>query len=508
MQSMLQEAWQQILDVLAPFVPNLLGALGVLLVGWIAALIIAAFVRGALRRTSLDNRISALLADDKRGAVEIDRLAGRIAFYLAMVFVLVVFFDVLELTVITDPLNALLSEVAEYVPRVLGAGVILLVAWILASVIRRLLSVSLEAIDLDRRLGGEAGMEGDGELPLSGTFAEGVYWLILLLFLPAALGALGVQGLLGPVQRLVDQILGFLPNLFGALLIFAIGWFVARLVQRVATNLGAAAGLDGFAERIGLASTLGDRKLSSLTGLLLYVLILIPVLIQALQTLQLEAITVPASSMLSSILAAIPLVLGAALLLMLAYFVARLVTELVTSLLRGAGFDSLLALLGLSRAPSEGKRAPSALVGTVILVTIMLFAAIEAAGMLGFDTLAALISGFVVFAGQVIVGLVVFAIGLYLARLAHQSIRASDTAQAGILAGAAYAAILVLSGAMALRQMGLADDIINLAFGLLLGSMAVAAALAFGLGARDLAARHVDKWVTHLEAGPPAEPEP
>ena len=502
---MLQELWQQTVQVVSSYVPNLLAALGVLLVGWVAALIIAAVVRGALRRTSLGDRISKVLADDAGGSVDIDRVAGRVAFYLAMLVTLVVFFDVLNLTVITEPLNALLSEVASYVPRVLGAGGLLLIAWILAAFIRKVLLVSLKAAEVDRRLGGETGMAGDGDLAVSGTFAEAVYWLILLLFLPAVLGALGVEGLLGPVERLVDQVLGFVPNLSAALLIFVIGWFVARLVQRVISNLGAAAGLDTFADRVGLGATLGDRKLSSLTGLLLYVLILIPVLISSLQALRLDAITVPASSMLSRILDAIPFVLGAMLLLALAYFVARLVAELVVSLLRGAGFDNVLDHLGISHAPPQGGASPSALAGTIILVTIMLFAAIEAASMLGFVNLAALISGFVVFAGQVIVGLIVFAIGLYLARLAARSIRASGAPQSGILGSAAYAAILVLAGAMALRQMGLAEDIINLAFGLLLGSVAVAAALAFGLGARDIAGQHVEKWIGSLESLPPSD---
>jgi hypothetical protein len=64
-----------------------------------------------------------------------------------------------------------------------------------------------------------------------------------------------------------------------------------------------------------------------------------------------------------------------------------------------------------------------------------------------------------------------------------------------------FAAALILAigwfGAR-LRQMGLAEDIINLAFGLLLGSIAVATALAFGLGSREIAARHVERWIAAL----------
>ena len=127
-------------------------------------------------------------------------------------------------------------------------------------------------------------------------------------------------------------------------------------------------------------------------------------------------------------------------------------------------------------------------------------AAIEAARELGFNLLADLIARFTVFTGQVVLGLIIFGIGLFLANLAASTVRASGANQAGLLALAARVSIIVLAGAMALRQMGLADDIINLAFGLLLGSIAVAVALAFGLGAREIAARELGEWVQSIKS--------
>jgi hypothetical protein len=112
--------------------------------------------------------------------------------------------------------------------------------------------------------------------------------------------------------------------------------------------------------------------------------------------------------------------------------------------------------------------------------------------------MASLITEFMVFAGHVALGLVIFGIGLYLGNLAARTIEASRSAQAPLLAVAARLAILVLAGAMALRQMGLANEIITLAFGLLLGAIAVATALAFGLGCREMAASAMRSWVDRL----------
>ena len=130
----------------------------------------------------------------------------------------------------------------------------------------------------------------------------------------------------------------------------------------------------------------------------------------------------------------------------------------------------------------------------------MLFAAIEAAGLLGFANLAVLLSDFVVFAGRVVLGLVIVGVGLYRAAVAANAVRASGSTQAPLLAIASRVSIIVLSGAIALRQMGLANEIIELAFGLLLGSIAVAVAIAFGLGGRDIAARSIEGWLSSMKS--------
>jgi hypothetical protein len=204
--------------------------------------------------------------------------------------------------------------------------------------------------------------------------------------------------------------------------------------------------------------------------------------------------------MLAVILEALPAIFAATLVLVIAYVVGRVVAGLITSLLTGVGFNAILARLGLGKEPGEEERTLSEIVGYLVLVAIMLFAAIEASRLLGFVLLADLVAQFTVFAGQVVLGLIIFAVGLYLANLAAKTVQASGAAQAGLLAMAARVSILVLAGAMALRQMGLANEIINMAFGLLLGAIAVAVALAFGLGGREAAARELEKWLQSVKS--------
>ena len=139
----------------------------------------------------------------------------------------------------------------------------------------------------------------------------------------------------------------------------------------------------------------------------------------------------------------------------------------------------------------------SQLVGHLVVVAVMLFAAVEALRLLAFEQLAVLVSSFVVFFFNVLLGIVIFGLGVYLANLAARAIRSSG--QSGLLVTVARVAILVLAAAMALRQMNVAEDIINMAFGLVLGAAAVASAIAFGMGGRDLARQELERWNDDLK---------
>ncbi len=501
MQDTLNQLIAQLTPLFGSYIPSLIGAMAILLVGWIAALILASMLRGALKRTRLDARLAGwIYLGEPNKADEVRLWTGNIAFYLIMIFVLIAVFQTLHLSQITEPLNLLLGQVFQFAPRLFSALLLLAIAWILATILRVGILRLLNTLRVDERLGSQAGISSGGRSPLASSIADAIYWLIFLLFLPAVLGALALEGLLTPVNSMMNTLLGFLPNLFAAGLILVTGWFLARIVQRIVTNLLAAVGTDRLSERVGLTQVLETRPLSNVVGVIVYVLILVPVLIAALNSLQLEAITQPASAMLGKILGAVPDIFGAVLVLALAFVVGRVVASLVSNLLTGLGFNGILARMGLAADNPAGTKSPSAIAGYLILVAIMLFASIEAARLLGFDLLATLVADFTVFGGQLILGLVIFGIGLYLANVAATAVQTAGGTQAALLARVTKIAILALGSAMALRQMGLANEIVNLAFGLILGALAVAFALALGLGGKEIAATELKTWVQNLRA--------
>lgn len=491
----MEPIWNEITGVVGPYLPRLLAALGILIVGWIAALAIAAAVRGILKRTTLDNRVARWIAGAKPGEpIDVEGGIAKLVYYIALLLVLVAFFQILGLTLVTEPLVNLLGGVFVYIPRLLAAAVLLLIAWVIATAVKLAITRGLGVLNLDERLGKQADLHADESDSISKTIAEVTYWLILLLFLPAVFSALALEGLLQPIQEMSSEFVNFLPNLFAAVLTLAVGWLGARILQRVVTKLLAAAGIDRLSDHVGLSSALGEQRLSTVVGLVLYVLVLIPIAIAALTALELPAVVAPVSNMLEVILAALPVLFGAALVLTFAYIAGRIVAAAVNNVLANIGFNRLLERWGVATSASEEGTTPASVVGSIVLYTIMIFALAEAADLLGFTTLSELAGQFLLLAGHIALGLVILGIGFYLADLAARAIRATGKPQAGLLATAARIGVLVFVTAVALQQMGLANEIINLAFGLTLGAIAVALAIAFGLGGREIAAQQLSQW--------------
>ena len=136
--------------------------------------------------------------------------------------------------------------------------------------------------------------------------------------------------------------------------------------------------------------------------------------------------------------------------------------------------------------------------GHLALFFIMLFATVEAADMLGFQGVRDLLETFIAFGSDILLGLVIFVVGYWLSNIAATAIQRANPEHGIGLARIARVAILGLVLAMGLRAMGIADDIVNLAFALVLGAIAVAVAIAIRVGGRDAARRIANRWADQI----------
>jgi len=148
---------------------------------------------------------------------------------------------------------------------------------------------------------------------------------------------------------------------------------------------------------------------------------------------------------------------------------------------------------------------PSRIVANIAMIAIILAASIEAARQLGGDQIAIFLAQVTALGGKVIFGTLIIVVGIFLARIIANLV-GSGTGEGGYAQTIIRYAIIALFTAIGLTFMGLADQIVMMAFGLILGSAAVATAIAFGLGGRDAAARILERWAD--EAAPRSPPPP
>ena len=459
--------WEQFHPILA--------AVAILIIGWIIALIIAAGIKKVLSKLNTNQKLST--ATGHRSNIE--NILSRVVFWVVMIIAVIGALNVLNLNSVSGPFSNMVQQFLLFIPQLLAAVAVGFIGWIVANLVKVGLTKLLNKTQLDEKLSQDVGVNS-----FSQNISEIVYWLILLLFLPIVLSILGLNGLLYPIQNMVNEAVVFLPNIFMAGIIIFVGYILAKIVRGITEGLLGSLNVQQHAEKIGLFK---NSNLPKVLGSFVFAIIIITSLIIAFEALGVEAISQPATAMLYEIMNAIPHIIAAGLILILSYVVARFVANLVVEVVSGTGVDEIPAKLDVQRF--LGTTKVSCVVGYLIVFFTMLFAVSEAANRLGFEQVSGLIAMFIYFGANILLGAVILVIGFWLANIVANVVQRGENNSARWLGNLVRVLIMGLVVAMGLRAMGIADSIVNLAFGLTLGAVAVAFALAFGLGGRQPAER-------------------
>lgn len=453
----------------------ILSAVAILLVGWIIALLVAAGVKKVLQKLGTNQKLSS--ATGHRSNIE--NIVSRVVFWIILVIAVIGALNVLNLTSVSGPFSNMIQQFLLFIPQLLAAVAVGFIGWIVANLVKVGSQKLLNKTQLDEKLSADVGVS-----PISQNISEIIYWLILLLFLPIVLSILGLNGLLFPIQNMVTEVVSYLPNIFIAGVIVFIGYILAKIVRGIVEGLINSLSLQQQAEKIGMFKS---ANLAQVLGNFVFAIIIITALIVAFEALGIQAISQPATAMLHEIMFAIPNIIAAGLILILAYVVSRFVARLVVDVIAGTGVDNVPAKLDVQRFLGTTKL--SDIVGYLIVFFTMLFAVSEAANRLGFEQISGLIAMFIQFGASILLGAVILVIGFWLANIVANVVQRGEYNSSRWLGNLVRVLIMGLVVAMGLRAMGIADSIVNLAFGLTLGAVAVAFALAFGLGGRNPAER-------------------
>ena len=290
------------------------------------------------------------------------------------------------------------------------------------------------------------------------------------------------------IKKMLEKIKGFLGNssetvievLIG-IAILVIGLFLVKIITALIKK--------GFGKVSLLNGDSGPNLVKPIATLFKGVMTIF-VLLMALPHFGMDSIVTLLEDMIGQITNIIPNILGAGVIIYIGYFVAKIIIDILESFFATAKVDELPEKMGLTSVFSDNF-TPTKLFSALIMFFIMLTSITAAVDTLGIESISTIFAKTLEFAGGILIGGLILVIGNFFSQLAYDNLKkhGSDT-----LANIARFAILGLVLAMGLKAMGIADHIVNLAFALTLGSVAVAGAIAFGLGGRDAAKTLTEKW--------------
>ena len=463
---------------------SIIGAILIFIIGWLVALGIAALVRGVLSKINLNQRMNSSTGK----SYDLEGIISKIVFWFIFIIAIAGALSQLNLNSISTPFANMVNQVLTFIPNIIAAVAVGVVGWVIATVARTAINAALAKTSMDERLSAKAGVK-----PMSSTIADMVYWFILLIVLTMVLGQLELDGLFAPLTNMVDKIFSFIPNILIAGVVFVVGYIIAKVVRGIVTNLVSTFDVQKLATKAGLSE---QNSLPNIAGSLAFLVVIIPTIIAALNALKIDVIARPATNMLNKIMEALPNIFMAAAILIVTFYVVRMVANIIKGLLENTQINQLPAKVGLEQ--TMGDKKISDLVGYAIIFFAMLFAAIAAADLLGFEPISAIITMFIAFGANIILGAVILFIGFWLANIIAGVVERSEQGSQ-FLANIVRVLIMGLVLAMGLKAMGIADSIVNLAFGLTLGAVAVAFALSFGLGGQEAAARFLRKMQDKMD---------
>jgi hypothetical protein len=194
----------------------------------------------------------------------------------------------------------------------------------------------------------------------------------------------------------------------------------------------------------------------------------------------------------------LPALVGAAVILLTGYFLARQIQRWADDTLKRVDFNRVAAAGGLDEAVGRtGSRLdPIRATAKLIFWLVMLVVILLATTALGLESINEMFGTMLAFIPTLIAAIVIVILGMVVGEFVRGLILASAGSVAGVptLAKMAKGAVILISLFMALQQVGVAAEIVTATFTLILGAVALAVGLAFGLGNRELAGEITRRW--------------
>lgn len=368
---------------------------------------------------------------------------------------------------------------------VIKAVLILLLAFITAAIVKSLVVKLFTKTKLNTLLGKTDNGTGGKEKTVA-FIGKLVHLLVFLLFVPGIFESLGMREVSSPILNLLDTLWGYLPNILAAVLVLWVGFFIARLVRELLVPVFNRLKVNTLQEKAGI-QVADTGRLSDTLAYIIYVLILIPVIIASLQVLNIHAVSAPAIQMLDTIFKFIPNILASLVIIIIGCMVARFSGNIVENLIASAGFDAKLS----ERLETKGNSfVLSKVIGKTIHTVMVVFFIVESFGVLHLSVLTGIGNAIISYMPYVLASVLILIACYICDGLASKALLKGNHT---VLALVGKISIYTIGAFMVLSELGIAKEIVNTAFILIIAALATAFAISFGIGGRDFAGKALKK---------------
>lgn len=269
-------------------IPSVLYAIVLLIVALVAANLVQKLVTKLLKAVKAEEYLSKLGIKDASTGNSVTFIA-KLAYFITFLLFLPGVLDKLGMHSVSSPITSMVSQFLAFIPNLIGAGIIVAIGLYVAKIIKELLVPILKAIKVDT-LQEKAGIQSDETTSLSVVIANVIYAIIVLIVITAALDQLGVSAISRPANDIVMTIFAAIPNVLKAIIIIAVGVFIAKLVAKLLETVLAGVGADNLIEKI-TGTPAKNIVLSKTIGMVLQYVLVIIFLVQGINVLNLPVLT-------------------------------------------------------------------------------------------------------------------------------------------------------------------------------------------------------------------------
>jgi hypothetical protein len=244
---------------------------------------------------------------------------------------------------IIEPFQQFFSTLVDFLPYIIAVLVLLLLAWILAKVLRTGTRKLMRATGIDKRLGKGGDPQDPSQFPVAQGAGTAVFWIVWVLFILAILQVLGVEGLFDSIVVVFQKIFAAVPNIIGAVLVLGIFYLVGRLLSKLVTKALTSIHFDELPVKLGLAKKApkGAGSASNVVGYIVMVFIMLFAVIMAADLLGFAAV--------NEMIAVLTKFLGLVLLGAVIIGIGILVANFLANILRaGARSEALVSFVRMS----------------------------------------------------------------------------------------------------------------------------------------------------------------